>query len=154
MSVYRTYFSKNDTLIEDNLTNNSQNPVTEIAYGTTTSEVTRFIFDVDLQSLQNRIDEGIINPDRIQSHVLKLVNTIRFDEKYLGKKTYDGITQRASSFDLEVFNIDQEWDEGSGYEFVYNEEEYPNVGTGATNWFDAKTDTEWVNKVHIQLVQQ
>jgi len=146
MSVYRTYFSKNNTLIEDNLTNNSQNPVTEIAYGTLTSEVTRFIFDIDLTSLQNRINEGIINADRIQSHTLKLVNTIRFDEKYLGKKTYDGITQRASSFDLEVFNIEEEWDEGSGYEFVYEEEAYPLVSTGASNWLDATTTSGWTSE--------
>ena len=55
MSVFRSYFSKNDTLIEGNYTNNSQNPVTEISYGTFDKEVTRFIFDVDLSNLNQRI---------------------------------------------------------------------------------------------------
>lgn len=146
MSVFRTYFSKNNTLIEDNETNNSQNPVTEISYGTLTSEVSRFIFDINLEPLIQRIEQGIINSNRIQKHVLKMTNTIRFDETYLNKKTYDGITQRASSFDLELFNLTEEWDEGSGYEFVFDEEEYINISRGASNWYDRKTDIEWENE--------
>jgi hypothetical protein len=49
MSVFRSYFLKNNTLIDNNLTNNSQNPVTEISYGTFDKQVSRLIFDVDLR---------------------------------------------------------------------------------------------------------
>jgi hypothetical protein len=145
MSVFRSYFSKNNTLIEDNLTNNSQNPVTEIAYGTLSSEVTRFIFDIDLEPIRQRISQGIINPDRITRHVLRMVNTIRFDEEYLGKRTCDGVTERASSFNLELFNLTENWDEGAGYDFVYDEGSYINssVTLGASNWFDRQTNVEW-----------
>ena len=55
MSILRSYFLKNDTLISSNLSNNSQNPVTEISYGTLDAEVSRFIFDVDLTNLQDKI---------------------------------------------------------------------------------------------------
>ena len=51
MSRFRSYFIKNNTLIEDNRLNFSQNPVTEISYGTLNSIVSRFIFDIDLEPL-------------------------------------------------------------------------------------------------------
>ena len=145
MSVYRSYFSKNDTLIEDNESNNSQNPVTEISYGTVNSEVSRFIFEIDLEPLKKRIKQGIINPDRILKHVLYMTNTINTSEKYLGTKMHDGETQRTSSFDLELWNLEEEWDEGSGYDFVYDEEQYikSTVTVGPVNWYDTQTGIEW-----------
>ena len=145
MSIFRSYFSKNNTLIEDNLTNNSQNPVTEISYGTVNSEVTRFIFDLDLEPLQHRIQQGIINPDRISYHVLRLTNTIKYDEEYLNKYMADGVTHRASSFDLEFFNLEEEWDEGSGYEFIYDDQAFILAPTGASNWYDRTTTSGWTS---------
>jgi len=143
MSIYRSYFKKNNTLISDNQTNNSQNPVTEISYGTLTPQVSRFIFQLDLEPLQQRIEQGIINPSHITKHVLHLTNTIRYDESLVGRKSYDGVTQRASSFQLELFNLTEDWDEGSGYEFIYNENEILTVPFGASNWYDRKTDILW-----------
>jgi hypothetical protein len=123
MSTYRTYFKKNTTLISSNLTNNSQNPVTEISYGTLEKQVSRFIFDVDLTTLLDRIANGQINPRRITKHVLHMTNTIRYAPQYIGRKSYSLNINRASAFNLDFFNVNQSWKEGSGYEFTYN----PNV---------------------------
>lgn len=151
MSVFRSYFSKNNTLIENNLSNNSQNPVTEITYGTVNSEVTRFIFDIDLNPLLKRISEGHINPARISKHVLYLTNTIQNAREYIGKRSYSLDIERASSFDLELFNIDEDWDEGSGYDFVWNDrpdfvyvdEINPNPNNQPSNWFYRKNTVPW-----------
>jgi hypothetical protein len=123
MSVYRSYFLKNNTLIESNLTNNSQNPVTEISYGTLDAQVSRFIFDVDLSDLRQRIADGTINPARISAHTLHMTNTIRYAPQYIGKKSYSLNIDRASAFTLDFFNINQDWQEGNGYDFTYS----PNV---------------------------
>jgi len=64
MSVFRTYFSKNNTLIDGNLTNNSQNPVSEVSYGTVNSFPSRLIFALDFSDLHQRIADGFINPVR------------------------------------------------------------------------------------------
>jgi len=88
MSIYRSYFLKNNTLISNNVTNNSQNPVTEVSYGTVDKRVSRFIFDVDLTNLQSRILNGFINPNRILRHVLHMTNTISYAQQYLGKTSY------------------------------------------------------------------
>lgn len=144
MSIFRSYFSKNNTLISNNLTNNSQNPVTEISYGTTDRQLSRFIFDVDLTTLGERITQGLINPDNIVRHTLFMVNTISNAEEYIGKKSYDSDIQRASSFSLELFNINQDWDEGSGYDFIYNDTIPINAVEQASNWYSATTATAWI----------
>lgn len=150
MSVFRSYFLKNDTLIKNNLTNNSQNPVTEISYGTFNKQVSRFIFDVNLDELRKRIADGFINPQRIVKHVLHMTNTISYAPQYLGKKSYSLGIERASSFELDIFNVNQDWDEGSGYDFTYNDWVYPYVDTltpsiaqQEANWFSAKTGVAW-----------
>ena len=104
MSYYRSYFLKNNTLISNNQTNNSQNPVTEISYGTLDKVISRFIFDVDFTELHNRINDGTINPNRIVKHVLHTTNTISYAQQYLGKTSYSSMIQRASSFNLDIFN--------------------------------------------------
>jgi archaellin len=143
MSRFRSYFSKNNTLIEDNRTNNSQNPVSEISYGTLENRVSRFIFDIDLQPLVDKLNSGVLNPDLIKSHKLNLTNTIRIIPELVGSRYADCETQRAASFTLELFNIEEDWDEGNGYDFVYIDEQFPSIPKQASNWFERKTSIEW-----------
>ena len=169
MSVFRSYFKKNNTLIDNNLSNNSQNPVTEISYGTYDKQVSRFIFDIDLSQLVERIEEGFINPNRIVKHVLHMTNTISYAPQYLGKKSYSENIERATGFELEIFNVNEDWNEGSGYEFSYAQVEQPKYDASAntsghtfvigdyiemlnpeltyqaSNWFYKKTGEEWAN---------
>jgi len=143
MSVFRSYFSKNNTIISGNKTNSSQNPVTEISYGTYDKQVSRYLFDIDLSELKKRIDIGYINSNRIKKHILHLTNTISFASEYLGKKSYNQSIDRASSFQLDVFNIKQPWDEGSGYVFDYSGNIYNGVVLQASNWYSATTSALW-----------
>ena len=94
MSIFRSYFSKNNTLISNNVTNNSQNPVTEISYGTPDKQVSRFIFDVDFSELQSRVNQGFINLDRVVKHTLHMTNTISYAPQYIGRKSYSFIILR------------------------------------------------------------
>lgn len=141
--LYRSYFLKNATLIENNRTNNSQNSVTEISYGTPNADVSRFIFDIDFNPLINKINSGDIKPEQIKRHTLKLVNTIRFSPDRIGGKFIDCETDRTASFNLDLYNINEDWDEGNGYDFVYIDEQFPNIPQRAVNWFDRKTDVPW-----------
>lgn len=145
MTIYRNYFSKGNTLISSNLTNNSQNPVTEISYGTTNKRISRFIFDVTLTDLINKINGGEIVPNSGMTHTLHMTNTIRSNEQYLGNKSYSESIDRASSFDLEIFNINEDWDEGSGYDFIYDTTLLPIIPVQASNWEYRKTDVDWSN---------
>ena len=162
MSIFRSYFLKNNTLIGNNLSNNSQNPVTEVSYGTLNTQVSRFIFDIDFDDIRAKIADGSINPSRIVKHVLHMTNTIRYAQQYVGKKSYSLNIDRASSFDLELFNINQSWDEGSGYEFEYNDPNFqfvdvvdPVLIPQASNWSARTTTSGWtVQGAYISGVTQ
>jgi hypothetical protein len=150
MSNFRSYFLKNDTLIQSNLTNNSQNPVTEISYGTLDKQVSRFIFDVNLLPLQEKIAQGFINYNRISRHILHMTNTIRYAPQYIGRKSYSENINRASSFSLDLFNITEDWQEGNGYEFTYSDKQdlftgdpLPFISEQAVNWSARTTGIGW-----------
>lgn len=151
MTVFRSYFAKNNTLINGVLSNNSQNPVTEITYGNDNRQIGRFIFKFDLDSLRKRIEDGYINPNTIVKHTLHLTNTIRNAPEYIGKRSYSLNIERATSFELDLFNISEDWDEGSGYDFTYNDvpdfnyddDIHQSPNQQASNWFYRKTNVPW-----------
>ena len=146
MSIFRSYHLKSNTLISSNLTNNSQNPVTEIFYGGEDKNVSRFIFDIDLSELMTKISSGLINPSGITKHVLHLTNTINYAQEYIGKKSYSSSIERASGFNLELYNIAEDWDEGTGYDFMYTTTLIPNAVEESSNWVYRKNNIPWTNE--------
>lgn len=162
MSIFRSYFLKNNTLIADNQTNNSQNSVTEISYGTLEKQVSRFIFDVDLVNLRDRIDNGFIVPNTSMRHILHMTNTITYAPQYIGKKSYSLGIERASSFTLDLFNVTENWQEGNGYDFTYSNkqdlfvgEPLPVIGEQASNWTARTTGVRWtVDGAYISGVSE
>jgi len=142
MSYYRSYFSKNNTIIKNSNVNTAKNPNTEIFYG---SGFSKFIFQLDLVGLQNRIDNGDLVLNGNTRHFLHLANTIFGDEGFKGQKRGTG-RQRTSSFDLTLFRIPEFWDEGVGYDY----EEVYDYTTGnvtfdvrPSNWESRTTLDQW-----------
>jgi hypothetical protein len=145
MSIFRSYFKKNNTVIQGNYTNNSQNPVAEISYGTSEKQMSRFIFDINLDNLLKNIQDRGLELNKINKHILHLTNTISTATEYVGKVSYSAEIQRASSFDLDLYAINEEWDEGSGYDFIYNNIVI-STAEQASNWYNSKTDKPWLNE--------
>ncbi len=142
MRIFRSYFSKSNTIVKDSLLNSSQNPVTEIMYGGEKKTISRFIFDIDLNPLKEKIESGEINPENIIGHNLCLTNTIHFTPKYIGKQSYNSNIDRASSFILDLFEVNEDWDEGSGYDLI----PAPKIDKNQpSNWEYKKTNEEWDN---------
>ena len=57
MSSHKSYFSKNNTIINGSTTNTGQNPVTELFYGNVDNIISpkgysRFIFDLDIRTFE------------------------------------------------------------------------------------------------------
>ena len=138
--VIRSYFDKNNTILRNQVTNTGLNPITEIYYGGTgvSSEFSRFIFKPDLSRLEAFNTDGTIKDLSKVKHVLKLKNTGLFDLAFT--KT------RASSFDIIVFRVEQEWDEGTGYDYaadcVIGESDYKIT---PSNWTYARSNELWDN---------
>jgi hypothetical protein len=107
----------------------------EISYGKDIQSVSRYIFDIDLDTLKDKVLNNEININNIKSHTLKLTNTIAYFPEYVGKKREDDTILRASGVKLDLFNINETWDEGTGYDFIYEPISNLLYPTGATNWF-------------------
>lgn len=146
--VIRTFFDRNNTIIYNDLTNTGRNPVTELFYGGPTGDETysRFLFHFDETRLREMYTGGTFGDISKLTHTLRLTNTGAFDLELLGKKTCKG-KERSCSFDLILFEIDQEWDEGNGYD--YGACTYLSSGNGSvisscpSNWVYAQTNINW-----------
>jgi len=162
MSINKSYFSRNNTIIYNSYTNTGRNPVTEIFYGNTTITqfpigYSRFIFDLDLILLRQKIANKIISTGCTNSmtHTLRMTNTSNFTKELLNTSTSQG-RRRATSFDLILFRIPwrdnnpalpQNWDEGVGYDFVDLLYEFSEVDRSysdrPSNWYETTTIGDW-----------
>jgi len=142
MSYFRSYFEKNNTILKNSSINTAKNPNTEIIYGTTFS---KYLFKIDLSTLQQKIDSGEYVIDENTKHTLHLTNTIFGDEALLGDDRGNS-NRRATSFDLILFRVNEFWDEGVGFDYdkVYD------LATGEqlfdvrpSNWFNRTSVDTW-----------
>jgi hypothetical protein len=111
--------------LSGSFTNTGRAPYTQLYFGASLytlrdSAYSRFIFDLDLTDLINKVQTGLISTGCTgfsgMTHKLKMVNTSSFDRAQL----------RATSFDLNLIRIPltsgltgsaQTWDEGVGYDY-------------------------------------
>jgi hypothetical protein len=159
MSINNSYFSRNNTIIYNNLTNTGRNPVMELYYGedgiVNPRGFSRFIFDIDLSLLTQKINDGTISTGctSAMTHTLNMTNTSYFDKDFLNTSTSQG-RYRATSFDLFLFRIplnsvsgtSQNWDEGVGYDYIPTTTvifEDKNYSDRPSNWSATTTVTNW-----------
>ena len=142
MSYFRSYFSKNNTILSNSRINTAKNPDTEIYYG---NGFSKYIFKVNLTDLQTRINNGDLVLTNDTKHYLHLTNTIFGDSAFLGQDS-PSERQRATSFDLIVFPITLDWDEGVGFDY----ENTLDFATGnktyderPSNWYNRTTTDLW-----------
>jgi hypothetical protein len=140
--IFRSYFKKQATLIRNSYTNSSRNPIIELSYGGTnnsaTTYVSRYVFNIDVDSLKSKISSNTINQNTIQSHFLKIKNCIALNDGYIGVDFIS--SKRASGFDLVFIKLSDSFDEGTGYDYIYNDRQYREVelNKSSANWFNRK----------------
>ena len=130
MSIHKSYFDKSNTILYNSYVNTARNPIVELFFGrvdsiNTPSGFSRYIFNIDLQTLNDKISDSIISTgctgfSQIK-HTLRMKNTSFFDKDLINDKTSQG-RRRATSFDLILFRIpqNQQWDSGVGYDYYDN----------------------------------
>jgi hypothetical protein len=144
--VVRTYFDKNNTIIYNDTINTGKNPVAELFYGGESDDLkySRFLFHFDETRIKDFYTGGTFADITKLTHTLRMTNTGAFDTDLLGN-TDCGDKKRTCSFDLIVFPIAQDWDEGVGYD--YGECRFiGGVGSTSTcpsNWTEAETNVAW-----------
>jgi hypothetical protein len=161
MSIYKSYFKRNDTLIFNSYTNTGRNPVVELFFGrvdnlNSPKGYSRFIFDIDLENLQSKLSDGSIATGCTPSmtHTLRMTNTSSFDEELLNA-TWSNGRRRATSFDLVLFRIPkvsgttgdpQTWDEGVGQDYYNTKDVFEGnkaFSDRPVNWYQRSTIKNW-----------
>lgn len=145
MCIYKSYFEKTNTIISNSSVNTAKNQVTELVYGGDGTIISRFIFKIDLNNLLNKITAQEISSDKIIYHKLKLFNTINGLDGYSGNPVNQSENRlRASSFKLILFKINEEWDEGIGYDILFNPIFLNNPKYNSpSNWYKKNSIENW-----------
>jgi hypothetical protein len=145
MSYFRSYFSKNNTIIKGTSTNTAKNPVTQIYYG---SSFSKYLFQIDFSGLKAKITNGDLVIDNSTKHYLNMTNCVFGDPSFLGQNTTTGM-QRATSFDLIIFEIPEFWDEGVGFDYTNGGFDYTTgnntYDVRPSNWFYKDTLHQWTS---------
>jgi len=173
MSILRSYINKNNTITSNSYVNTARNPVAELNFGASDLVVpnfgySRYIFDLDLELLEQNIATGIISTGctSAMTHTLQMTNTSSFDNELLNS-FMSNERRRATSFDLILFRIPktsgdtgnpQFWDEGVGYDYSdFNLAKNSAIGGSApltyvdsraystrpSNWYQTTTIDNW-----------
>jgi hypothetical protein len=161
MSIHNSYFNRNNTILSNVHTNTGRSPITELYFGTTTAQnpsvsISRFIFDLDINSLQEKYNDGIISVECTTglTHTLIMRNTASFDVGLLNTLIPSENRARGTSFDLVLFRIPnttivdgspQLWDEGVGYDYVDIVSNFEDVtfSDRPSNWYQTTTLSGW-----------
>ena len=153
MSIHRSYFKKNNTIVENSDVNTGRNPVTQLFYGGKGGNGhSRFIFDLDLSDLSKKITSCCVEAETL-THKLKMTNTSNFDDTLINNSPLMDGTRRATSFTLQLFKVTDQvpnWSEGVGYDYqvphIAIEPEYNTTQSNRpSNWTHADTLTQWLN---------
>ncbi len=158
MGVFRIYPSKSNTIssgVYQNY-NSGQNAVTDLWYGgggTDTAperrnSISRFIIKFDLSELTEKFNLKEINQNLVSSYRLKMTNSIPSDRILEPEYEFDVLDKRISaSYDLIVFPVNKDWDEGRGYDlykenYLVKQNGNPLI-TGYSNWNSATLISSW-----------
>ena len=103
--VIRTYFDKNNTIVNAQNVNTGLNPVSELFYGGANGleKYSRFLFHFDEKRLIDLYTGGTYTDLTKLKHTLRLTNTASFNTGLLNG-TMEA-KKRASSFDLITFKL-------------------------------------------------
>ena len=140
MGIYRTYFDKNNTIVKNSDVNTGRNQVSELYFGSSKS---RFLFYCSFDEIKALVNSKVINIDGDTRHILKIKNTSNFDIKDFLSTSNNllfGENYRPTSFDLELHEIKQFWDEGTGYDFMPSPTSIPenkDYALEPSNWVKA-----------------
>lgn len=145
--IKHTFLKKCCTIIKDSDANTGINPVAELNYGATVSRALLYFDEKEL--IEKVEDKTFADPSKLR-HILKLTNcgsidNASFRQKLTGESCVK--KERATSFTVILFEINEEWDGGRG--FNHHKDSWLELNDGYSNdgcnWYCSKTQNVWDN---------
>lgn len=142
--VRRFFLDKCNTIIKNSPVNIGLSPVLELNYG---KGVSRGLLHFNLDEIYQLVKDKVFADNSKVTYRLKMTNCASIDPKAFFRYIGFGIgdkKRRASSFDLVLFALKENFDQGRGYEcekdFYKDERAY--AEDGAT-WYQSKNGRPW-----------
>lgn len=142
----KTFISKSNTIIRDNYSNTSLNPVMELNYG---KMLTRGLIYFDHNKVKQMVEDKIYPDISKLKHVLHMTNAASVNDKNMNCGIIDSEyfyhKKRACSFDLIFFLIPNEWDMGRGFDYAYDlyDKDHRSVSTDGCSWYQYRNYCKW-----------
>lgn len=146
MIVTHTFLDKSNTIIDGSKANCGLNPILSLYYG---NMHTRVLVHFSVDKIRDLINEKVYPEQSKLTHVLKFWNVSDIDLPKINcafpdqKRTND--RERATSFELILFRIPNDWDAGRGFDFTDRPDFYGDVSYSeyGSNWFNSDTVNRW-----------
>lgn len=144
--INRTYIDKATTIIKNSEFNFGLNPIAELNYGKT---ISRALIHFNIDFLRKKVEDKTYTDITKLKHIIKLTNCGSIDVNSINKKIpssdLKGVKERATSFEVILFLIPQEWDAGRGFDngadFWLNGK--PSVSKHGCNWYQSMDGYYW-----------
>lgn len=146
MIVTHTFLDKSNTIIDGSLANTGLNPIISLYYG---NLHTRALIHFDTDGIRKLVEDKTYPDMSKLKHVLKFWNMSDINLPKINCPFPDqnrtNIRERATSFELILFRLPNEWDAGRGFDFTdkpdFNgDKAYSEYGS---NWFYRTTTERW-----------
>ena len=142
--ITRTFLNKSNTIKKGSNENYGMHPIVMFNSGL---EETRVLIHFDIDNIESFLK----NKEKASEcrHILRMTNCGSIDPKKYGLKVTsndsNSLKERAVSFDIYAFPIEQEWDEGVGFDSYYDFwlSGRGSISSEASNWNNAKSGSEW-----------
>lgn len=145
--VRHIFLDKTNTITAGSLWNTGLNPILEINYG---NEVSRGLIHFDVNEIGALIADGTFADPSKLICTLKMTNCSSVDGLPYDKNIHRRATEpveRATSFDLVLYRLPQEFDAGKGFEYVSDFWLQSNHSRAyvdmPSNWYYAKRARVW-----------
>ena len=116
--VRHIFLDKTNTITRGSLWNTGLNPILELNYG---NEVSRGLIHFDVNEIGDLISDGTFCDPAKLICTRKMTNCASVDglpyDKYIHHRAVEPV-ERATSFDLVLYRLPQEFDAGKGFEYV------------------------------------
>ena len=146
MLVTHTFLDKSNTIIEGSSANTGLNPVISLYYG---NLHTRALIHFDTEKLKSLVEDKTYPDITKLKHVLKFWNVSDINLPRINCQFPDqNLTadrERATSYELILFLVPQDWDAGRGFDFTPTPDLQGNSAYSeyGSNWYYSDTTTRW-----------
>lgn len=145
--VRHIFLDKTNTITRGSLWNTGLNPILEINYG---KELSKGLIHFDVDEIGALIADGTFSDPSKLKCILKMTNCASVDglpyDKEIHHRAVEPV-ERATSFDLILFKLPQDFDAGKGFDYAYDfwlaknhSRAYVNM---PSNWYYAQRATLW-----------